>query len=197
MLEALLAPRCAGCDAPGEWLCLACRELCDPIHRGRLRAAGTFGGPLRRAIHRFKYEGERGLAAELGALVAACLARDLARGVALDVVVPAVLHVQRARLRGYDQAALLASEIARQVALPLRAPLRRVRLAKPQVQLDRSARVENMRNAFVAEAGAVRGLRAALIDDVATTGATLAAAAGALRAAGARDVRMYVVALDE
>jgi predicted amidophosphoribosyltransferase len=48
----------------------------------------------------------------------------------------------------------------------------------------------------VAEAGALRGARVALVDDVATTGATLAAAAGALRAAGARAVRSYVVALD-
>ena len=197
MLDALLAPRCAGCDAPGEWLCLDCRDLCDPVRRGRLCAAGTFGGPLRRAIHRYKYQGERGLAAELGDLVAACVAGDLARGVALDVVVPAVLHVERARARGYDQAALLAAAVASRVALPLRAPLRRIRLAKPQVRLDRSARVANMRNAFVSEAGSLRGLGVALVDDVATTGATLASAAGALRAAGARGVRMYVVALDE
>jgi len=175
LLDALLAPRCAGCDAPGEWLCLDCRDLCDPIRRGRLQAAAAFGGPLRRAIHRFKYDGERGLAAELGGLVAACVARDVARGVVLDV----------------------AAEVALCVGLPLRAPLRRIRAATPQVQLDRAARVANMRNAFVAEAGAARGLRVALIDDVATTGATLSAAAGALRDGGAREVRMYVVALDE
>jgi ComF family protein len=197
ILETLLAPRCAGCDAPGAWLCLACREGCDPMRSGRIHAAGVFGGPLRRAVHRFKYEGERGLAAELGALVAARVAHDLATGVVLDVVVPAVLHRERARLRGYDQAALLAAEVARLVGLPLRAPLRRVRLSAPQVELDRAARAENVRGAFIAEAGALRGLRVALVDDVATTGATLAAASGALRAAGARDVRAYVVALDE
>jgi len=152
---------------------------------------------VRRALHRFKYEGERGLAAELGALVAARVAADLAIGTALDVVVPAVLHPARARLRGYDQAALLAAEVARLVDLPLRAPLRRVRLSRPQVELDRAARAENVRGAFIAEAGSLRGLRVALIDDVATTGAMLAAASGALRTAGAREVRAYVVALDE
>ena len=152
---------------------------------------------MRRALHRFKYEGERGLAAELGALVAARVAADLAIGSALDVVVPAVLHPARARLRGYDQAALLAAEVARPVDLPLRAPLRRVRLSRPQVELDRAARAENVRGAFIAEAGSLRGLRVALIDDVATTGAMLAAASGALRTAGAREVRAYVVALDE
>lgn len=197
ILETLLAPRCAGCDAPGAWLCLACREACDPVRSGRVHAAGVFGGPLRRAVHRFKYEGERGLAAELGALVAERVACDLASGVVLEVVVPAVLHRERARLRGYDQAALLATEVALQVGLPLRAPLRRVRLSAPQVEQGRAARAESLRGAFIAEAGSLRGLRVALVDDVATTGATLASATGALRAAGARDVRAYVVALDE
>jgi predicted amidophosphoribosyltransferase len=72
-----------------------------------------------------------------------------------------------------------------------------VRASTPQVALDRAARAKNVRGAFVAEAGSLRGLRVALIDDVATTGATLAAATGAIRAAGARDVRAYVVALDD
>ena len=198
--DLLLAPRCAGCAAPGGWFCSDCRDLCDPVEaRARLRvtAAGVYGGPLRAAVRRFKYGGESGLAAELGALVAERVAADLARGVCLDVVVPAVLHVERARSRGYDQARLLVTEVARRISLPARVPLRRIRAARPQVELDRAARADNVRGAFVAEAGALRGLRVALVDDVSTTGATLAAAAVALRAAGARDVRAYVVAIDE
>jgi len=195
-LDLLLAPRCAGCGAAGTWLCLACRDLCEPVRQGRVTAAGTYGGALREAIHRFKYGGERALANELGGLVAACVASDLATGVALDVVVPAVLHRDRARSRGYDQAWLLAAVVGVRTALPLRVPLRRIRLAVPQISLDRAARAENLRGAYVAEAGALRGARIALVDDVATTGATLAAATGALRAAGARAVRSYVVALD-
>jgi ComF family protein len=195
-LDLLLAPRCAGCGTPGSWLCLSCRDLCEPLRHGRVTAAGTYGGALREAIHRFKYEGERALASELGTLVAACVARDLATGVALDVVVPAVLHPERARSRGYDQARLLAAAVAARTALPLRVPLRRVRAVSPQVSLDRAARAENLRGAYAAEAGVLRGARVALVDDVATTGATLAAAGGALRVAGARAVRSYVIALD-
>jgi ComF family protein len=197
VLDLLLAPRCAGCDTPGSWLCVVCRDACDPERRGRIHAAGTYGGPLRRAIHRFKYGGERALATELGALVAACVAADLARGITLDVVVPAVSHTERVRERGYDQAALLAAHVATGCGLPLRAPLRRVRGGAPQAKLDRATRAKNVRGAFISEAGSLRGLRVALIDDVATTGATLAAATGAIRAAGARDVRAYVIALDE
>ena len=195
-LDVLLAPRCAGCDAAGTWLCQDCIDLCEPERRGAICAAGTYGGPLRRAIHRFKYESERGLAAELGALVGARVATDLASGVSLDVVVPAVLHTERARIRGYDQTALLAAAVGARTGLPVRAPLRRVRLGRPQMQLDGAARAQNVRGAFMSEAASLLGLRVALIDDVATTGATLAAASGALRAAGARAVRAYVIALD-
>ena len=195
-LDLLLAPRCAGCGAAGSWLCLACRDLCEPARQGRVTAAGTYGGALREAIHRFKYGGERAFANELGELVAACVASDLATGIALDVIVPAVLHPERARSRGYDQAWLLAAVVAEWTALPLRIPIRRIRPAVSQVALDRAARAENLRGAYVAEAGVLRGARVALVDDVVTTGATLAAATGALRAAGARDVRSYVVALD-
>lgn len=197
MLDLLLAPRCAGCDAAGAWLCRDCHDACEPEHRGRVHAAGTYGGPLRRAIQRFKYGGERALASELGALVAARVAADLARGVAIDVVVPAVSHVARVRERGYDQAALLGAHVAASCGLPLRAPLRRVRAGTPQVELDRAARAKNVRGAFISEAGSLTGLRVALIDDVATTGATLAAATGAIRAAGAREVHAFVIALDE
>jgi len=75
--------------------------------------------------------------------------------------------------------------------------LHRIRASRPQVELDRAARAANVRGAFVAGAGSLRGLRVALVDDVATTGATLMDAAAAARAAGARTVRAYVVAAEE
>jgi ComF family protein len=198
--DVLLAPRCAGCGDPGAWFCVVCRTDCEPIaHEGRLpvRAAGAHAGPLRAAIRRLKYGGEPGLATDLGALVALELARDLARGVIVDAVVPVPLHASRAATRGYDQAALLARAIAAHTGIALRTPLHRIRGSRPQVELDRAARAANIRGAFVAEAGSLRGLRVALVDDVATTGATLMDAAAAARAAGARSVRAYVVAVEE
>jgi len=198
--DVLLAPRCAGCGAPGSWFCVACRTQCDPVtHEGRvsIRAAGAHAGPLRAAIHRLKYGGEPGLAADLGALVALQLARDIARGLLVDAVVPVPLHRARAATRGYDQAALLARAVAAHAGLPLRIALHRIRASRPQVELDRAARAANVRGAFVAGAGSLRGLRVALVDDVATTGATLMDAAAAARAAGARTVRAYVVAAEE
>ena len=198
--DVLLAPRCAGCGEPGSWLCVPCRDQCEPVaHDGRLpiRAAGAHAGPLRLAVRRLKYGGEPALAGDLGALVALELACDLARGVTVDVVVPVPLHRSRAKARGYDQAALLAHAVARHAGLPLRSALHRIRGGRPQVELDRVARAANIRGAFVAEASSLRGLRVALVDDVATTGATLMDASAAARAAGARAVRAYVVAVEE
>lgn len=198
--DVLLVPRCAGCGEPGSWFCVPCRDQCEPVaHEGALalRAAGAHAGPLRVAIHRLKYGSEPGLAVELGALVAHELASDLARGTTVDAIVPVPLHPSRAASRGYDQAALLARAVAAEASVPLRPVLHRIRAGRPQVELDRSARAENVRGAFVAEAGSLKGLRVAIVDDVTTTGATLGDAATAARAAGARAVRAYVVAVEE
>lgn len=159
-------------------------------------AAGTFAGPLREAVHAFKYGGEHALALELGSLVARVVARDLASGIAIDALVPVPLHRTRVRERGYDQTLLLAQRLAAACGLPLRPALRRIRRSAPQVELDRARRADNVRGAFVGVAGSLRGLRIALVDDVATTGATLHAAAAAARACGARSVRGYVIASD-
>lgn len=199
--SALVPPRCAGCDAPGSWLCPGCRHALEPkaLRAGRLRihAAGAYEGPLRLAIQRCKYRDERTLTDELGDLVAALLAADLALGARIDAVVPVPLHPDRVRARGYDQAALLATRVARRTALPLVPALHRIRHTRPQVDLDRVERARNVDGAFVSEAGSISGLRVAVVDDVTTTGATCQAAAAAARAAGARDVRAYVVAVDE
>lgn len=197
----LLPPRCAGCEAPGEWLCVACRAGCEPvtarIGRVPLRAAGPYAGPLREAVQRFKYQAERALARELGDLVAALVASDLALGARIDAVVPVPLHPERARWRGYDQAALLAARVSARTQVPLVAALHRIRHARAQVDLDRPGRLRNVAGAFVAPAGSLARLRVALIDDVTTTGATIHAAARAARAAGAGHVRAYVVGADE
>jgi ComF family protein len=198
--DVLLAPRCAGCGDPGAWFCVVCRDQCEPTsHGGHLavRGAGVYAGPLRVAVQRLKYGGEPGLADDLGALVALEVARDLAAGAVVDALVPVPLHPSRALSRGYDQAALLAEAIASRTGLTLRPALRRVRAGQPQVDLDRVARAANVRRAFLSVAGSLRGLRIALVDDVATTGATIADAAAAARAAGARALRAYVVAVDE
>lgn len=199
--DVVLPRRCAGCRTPGEWLCIPCREACEPealtLPAGlRGRAAGTFAGPLREAVHALKYGGQHALSGELGALVACLVATDLATGTPLDAIVAVPLHRDRLRERGYDQALILAKQIASSCGLPLLPALHRIRRTGPQVGLDRAARARNTDGAFAGIAGSLRGLRIGIVDDVATTGATLHAAAAAARSCGARSVRAYVVASD-
>lgn len=199
--DVLVPPRCAGCGGSGSWYCVACRDGSDPLTRKvgalALTATGAHEGPLREAIHRLKYGNERGLASELGALLAAHIAADLARGVRIDAIVPVPLHPSRERERGYDQARALAAVAASATGLPLRAPLHRLRSGPAQATLGQRERQSNVRGAFAGVAGALRGLHVALIDDVVTTGATLLDAAAAARACGARAVRAYTVGLEE
>lgn len=198
---ALVPPRCAGCDAAGSWLCPECRHALEPrsFRAGGLsfHAAGAYEGPLRLAIQRCKYRDERALTQELGDLVAGLVATDIALGTRIDALVPVPLHRERVRARGYDQAALLGARVADRTGLPVIAALHRIRHTRPQVELDRTERARNVDGAFVSEAGSLRGLRVAVVDDVTTTGATCRAAALAVRAAGARGVRAYLVAVDE
>lgn len=200
--DVLLPPRCAGCARPGRWFCGACRDTCDRLVRRlspslALTASGSHEGPLREAVHRLKYGAEPGLAVELGALAAAAAAADLAAGVVLDAIVPVPLHPARERERGYDQALALGAAIAERTGLPLRRAIHRVHRGVPQATLGREARADNVRGAFVGVAGSLHGLHVALVDDVATTGATLLEAAKAARACGARSVRAYAVAIEE
>lgn len=148
---------------------------------------GRYTGPLRHAVLLLKYEDRRGLAVDLGSLMASTLEQRREEWQP-DALVPVPIHPQRRRERGYNQAELLAAAVGERCGLPVRLALDRVRDTPPQVGLSREERRENVRSAFAPRADAAPGRRPVLIDDVQTTGATLEEAARALRAAGASAV---------
>ena len=166
-----------------------------PMPLAQLEWCAPFSGPVRAALHGLKYAGERRLAEPLAAAVAA---RWGAAGAGGDLLVPVPVHAERARRRGYDQAVLLTIEVARRLELPWLAALERTRNTSPQFDLGRGARRANVAGAFALrgprEAAQVRGRWVVLVDDVVTTGSTLVACAGALRAAGAAAVSAVTVA---
>ncbi|HLI27499.1 MAG TPA: ComF family protein [Chloroflexota bacterium] len=194
-LPRLRPPLCPRCSKPerGGMLCAACRRR-DPA-LSAVRAACAYQGAVVPAVQRLKYRHERHLVAALGRLLLECLA---ARPLAIDALLPVPLDARRARWRGFNQSALLAAEVAGALGCPLLADgLRRTRLTRPQVGLSARERRANVRAAFACPSrGAVAGRRLLLVDDVMTTGATLEACAGALRAAGAAAVYGLVVARD-
>lgn len=108
-----------------------------------------------------------------------------ARGIAPDAFVPVPLHPARRRSRGFNQAALLAAALAGHRGRPALDALVRDRATRAQVGSSRAERAANVRGAFRAVLRFAPHETVALIDDVATSGATLAAAAEALTAGGA------------
>ncbi len=148
-----------------------------------LRSAAFFDGPLQNAIHNLKYKGDIILADTLAARLAQ-VELDAAAGRSL--VVPVPLAAARLKSRGYNQAALLARGFAELRGLRC-APqaARRWRETETQVYLSPAERRANVAGAFEGSSRLVQGQTIILVDDVCTTGATLAACAEALMAAGA------------
>lgn len=200
LLQAFLAllapPRCPGCDFPlpeapdalpplAPEFCEACGPLLEPppawlAPPAAVAAAGMYQGPLADAIRRFKYAGAGWAAAPLGKVLARA-SRPYAGLV--HAVVPLALHPSKLRERGYNPAALLARPVALELGVPLRVGwLRRERATQSQAGLPRAGRSANVRGAFSAPARPHSKLL--LVDDVRTTGATLAEAAATLRARG-------------
>ncbi len=212
-LDLVFPPRCVGCGESGNFLCDGCvaalpvaagsrcprcwqpgsdASLCvdcqaAPPSFDGLRAAFVYERTARDLVHALKYRGMTALAPPMGSLLTEAARRH---DLEADLVAPVPLSGLRRRLRGYNQAEALARPLAMELQLPLRPQaLARRRDTPPQARsADAEARRRNVTDAFVCRDRGVEGQRILLVDDVTTTGATLAACAVALKAAGAESV---------
>ena len=207
ILDLLFPPKCPFCgrvlDTPG--ICDACRrELpwtgdADALRQGpdgfRCAAPLWYEGLAKEGLHRFKFQGMSSAAGPLGELIAQCAAEHLSG--AFDTVTWVPVSAKRLRQRGYDQARLLAESACRLwETAPV--PLLRKTVHNPAQSGLKEAAVRRANVKGVYEPGntaEIRGRRILLIDDICTTGATLAECARILREAGAEDVVCAAVAL--
>jgi ComF family protein len=212
LLDLLLPPACSGCGrSAGTLLCGACRlrlrapsdsvdrfvvadagvVVGERLHLGM--AAYAYEGPMRRALAALKYTGASRLAPILARSAQPALdALTAISGPAALVPVP--VHPERRRERGYNQAELIARELAKRRGLHMAPILERMRPTTKQHRLDRAARLANLRGAFAVVAGVDAPHTVIVVDDIITTTATLEACASVLRDAGAETVYGFAVA---
>lgn len=206
-LSSIQNPLCKICGKPFDPLATAdiCAE-CRPSRTNKppeyvaLRSCFQFGGPVREAIHSYKYNGQSSWADLLSQELARFWLSDCSGSLQTppcDLVTPVPLHWWRAYRRGYNQSELLANQLSLKIDVPAKVLLQRVKPTRPQVELGRDQRAENVKNAFQVNEvikPIISGNTILLIDDVCTTGSTLRECAKALKKGGAVAVYALTVA---
>jgi len=186
------APRCGRCGAEATGgRCRACHGR--PVDHDGIVVLGDYGGGLRAAVLRAKRPAGRMLAERLGGLLHERHGAAIAAW-QVDVVVPVPMHWRRRWLRGTSLAETVARRLAGDARLPCAGLLRRSRPTALQNSLPPEGRRANVRDAFAASPHRVEGRRVLLVDDVLTTGGTVAACRQTLVRAGAAAVFVAVIA---
>lgn len=195
-LRQISAPQCVCCGIPFAFdagAAMECPEcVAEPPSFDSARAPLVYDAISAPLIRSLKFHDRyTGLRRATAMMVAALGERKNE----IDLIVPVPLHWRRLVMRRFNQSALMGYALSRALGIPC-APqaLKRVRYTTPQMRLARAERLRNVRDAFAVPAGAsVQGKRILLVDDVVTTGATVAACAVVLKKAGA--VQVHVLAL--
>jgi ComF family protein len=203
LLDTVAPRRCAGCDAISQHsICPECGDELEgmfvpkarPVGHGTAFAGFEFEELVRAILHRGKYGGDRAALRAIARVTAERLETARTAPPTPDAIVAVPLGPRRRRQRGYNQ-----SDVVARVLSDCRAPvlegLRRVRETKPQSVCDEQGRRRNVAGAFAWIGPPLDGVRLWLVDDVLTTGATVEAAGASLRAAGASQVDVVVVAV--
>ena len=210
--DLIFPPHCAGCGCTGTHWCQSCQsetvlfseplcEICgspqpeqgvcpvcriNPPYYDRAFSFAAYDTPLRKAIIRLKYHGDGGLGEKLSFFL---LHLIRSRNLEFDLVVPVPLGKKRLKERGYNQSSFLARPISLYYGLCyVPGAIQRIRETRSQVGLDSESRRANVKDAFAAQARWVQGRSVLLVDDVFTTGSTIAACAKALKESGAHKV---------
>ena len=194
-------PHCFQCGVPAdlsyaypheEFVCGVCRK--NPYQFDQARSLGFYETVLRTTIHHFKYRRQMGVLPEMDRLLEKYFEENpgFCQGFTVS---PVPLHFNKMKERGFDQAFLIARQVARALKLPLEGGLlRRVKATEPQATMTRTERARNIKGAFeVNRPELIAGKNILLVDDVFTTGATVNEAAKVLKKNGAGKVYVFTL----
>ncbi len=176
-------------------ICKKCQD--KPLSFSRGWSVFRYQGVIKRLLHLFKYKNKTSLRKVFGEILSDFVYSYNIPIDNFDLAVPVPMHNVRLREREYNQADLLAEELAKRFNLKLsKNNLRRVRNTKPQIKLNASSRWQNLQGAFaVKNKNEFENKNILLLDDLFTTGATTSAATEALKSAGAHDVSVLTLAI--
>ncbi len=180
--------QCCSIPTPGN-LCGEC--LLVPPRFTRCHATFRYRYPLDRLMAEFKNHANLPIGESLASLVTT-------QELDADMLVPVPLHRNRIRQRGFNQAELISRRLSKNTGIPTMNRICSRTQANPQQKdLDRKARMKNVRGIFTCQDRGVAGKRIVIVDDVVTTGATVNSLAGTLLAAGASRVEVCCIARTE
>lgn len=156
-------------------------------------AVGRYEGELKDILYSFKYRGRSYLGVPLAKLLAAKI-KQMPLLPTVEEVVPVPLCRQRLLLRGFNQSLLLARQVGKELGLPVKEHIQRIKETESQTMLNRRQRRENLRGAFICRGKLKPGSHILPIDDVFTTGSTANEASLVLKKKGAGRISVGVVA---
>ena len=206
LLELFYPSRCAFCGKlvkSGEGICRECETKLPytGVNNAKQHFANVeecfsplyYEGAVRQALLRYKFSGATSYSRTFGKMLAKCIDETK---ISCDIITWVSLSRKRLRRRGYDQAGLLAGSAAKELALPCKVTLRKIRNNPAQSGIgDYKKRHSNVAGVYEAvNADIIKGRRVLLVDDIVTTGATLSEAASVLKKAGAASVIAATVA---
>jgi len=204
LLDLFFPKKCLGCGKSDTYLCANCfRKIClecqPEVYLGWIISATNYADPLiRKLIKSFKYQYVQELAEPLSQLPIKLLEQNFKFLISNSrfLIIPVPLHERKLRYRGFNQAELLAKEIANHFNLPMETNiLKRIVPTDPQANIKNTEkRKNNIKNVFSVIPGTVEGKSILLVDDVCTTGATLIEAAKVLKSNNAKEIWAITVA---
>jgi competence protein ComFC len=183
LLDILFPKYCLGCGKEGLYICKECELFMMDAPGG----GWEYNGIVKKAIHKIKFEGQYDIVRELVNKKDFELAKD-------TTITFVPMHIKKKKIRGYNQSEIIAKELGKKTGVPVIKLLKKIKQTKDQAKLSKEERLENIKNCFKCVRAVSCGRPILLVDDVYTSGATIAECSRVLRKAGYKNIQCFTLA---